>query len=158
MITFGEFGWFGVISEDIGFETISIVAQAVADYLNDRPQSTSVVLAYDTRFLSREYAWSIQRVLTANGIKVFLHKKPVPTSFLSMSVSSYQAALGIMVTGEGRPARYSGLTFRLPDGCPVSREWMDGLFHHLYRRYPRSSEDSRHLLNYVDFFLNILIS
>lgn len=152
MITFGELGWFGVISEDVGFETISIVAQAVADYLNDMLQPGPVVLAYDTRFLSREYAWSIQRVLTANRIKVILHKKPVPTPLLSMSVSFCKAALGIMVTGEGRPARYSGLTFRLPGGCPVSREWMEGLFHYLYRRYPRNSEDSRHLLNYIDFF------
>lgn len=152
MIIFGELGWFGVISEDVGFETISIIAQAVADYLKDMPESAPVVLAYDTRFLSREYAWTIQRVLTANRIKVFLHKKPVPTSFLSMSVSFCQAALGIMVTGEGRPARYSGLTFRLPGGCPVSREWMDGLFNYLYRRYPRSSEDSRNLLDYMDFF------
>lgn len=152
MITLGETGWFGVISEDVGFETICIVAQAAADYLNDQAHSGPVVLGYDTRFLSREYAWCIQRVLTANRIKVFLHKKPVPTSFLTMSVSCYHAALGMMVTGEGRPARYSGLTFRLPSGCPVSKEWMDNLFHYLYRRYPRSSEDSRHLLHYIDYF------
>lgn len=152
MIKFCETGWFGVISEDIGFENICIVAQAVADCLKDMENSQPVVLAYDTRFLSREYAWSIQRVLTANRIQVIMHKKPVPTSFLSMSVRFSQAALGIMVTGEGRPARYSGLTFRLPSGSPVSREWMDKLFQHLYRRYPRSSEDSRHLLQYMDFF------
>ena len=152
MITFSETGWYGVISEDVGFETISIVAQAAADYLMDHGNTGPVVLGYDTRFLSREYAWCIQRVLTANRIQVFLHKKPIPTSFLSMSVSAYQAVLGIMVTGEGRPARYSGLTFRLPSGCPVSKEWMDSLFQHLYRRYPRSSEDSRHLLHYIDFF------
>ena len=152
MITFSETGWHGVISDEIGFETISIVAQAVADCLNDEFPSDPVVLAYDTRFLSREYAWSIQRVLTANRIKVFMHKKPVPTSFLSMSVSSCNAALGIMVTGEDRPARYSGLIFRFPSGCPVSGEWMDRLFHYLYRRYPRSSEDSRHLLQYIDYF------
>lgn len=157
MIKFCETGWFGVISEDIGFENICIVAQAVADCLKDMENSQPVVLAYDTRFLSREYAWSIQRVLTANRIQVIMHKNPY-LPLLSMSVRFSQAALGIMVTGEGRPARYSGLTFRLPSGSPVSREWMDKLFQHLYRRYPRSSEDSRHLLQYMDFFQNIRFS
>jgi len=152
LITFGESGWFGVISEEIGFETIGIVAQAVADCLSERTDSATVVLGYDTRFLSREYAWCVQKVLTANRIRLFMHKKPVPTPFLSMSVRLYQADLGIMITGEDRPARYSGMTFRLPSGCPVTRDWMDSLFHHLYRRYPRSSEDSRHLLRYIDVF------
>ena len=101
MITFSETGWHGVISDEIGFETISIVAQAVADCLNDEFPSDPVVLAYDTRFLSREYAWSIQRVLTANRIKVFMHKKPVPTSFLSMSVSSCMLLWGY----EQKPSR-----------------------------------------------------
>ena len=76
MIKFCETGWFGVISEDIGFENICIVAQAVADCLKDMENSQPVVLAYDTRFLSREYAWSIQRVLTANRIQVIMHKNP----------------------------------------------------------------------------------
>ncbi len=152
LITFGESGWFGIISDEVGFESISIVAQAVADYLNDTTHPGMVVLGYDTRFLSREYAWSIQRVLTANRIQVFMHKKPVPTAFLSMSIEMHHADLGIMVTGESRPARYSGLSFRLPPGKPVNQTWMDTLFQYLYRRYPRSSEDTKHLLNYIDVF------
>lgn len=152
MIEFGRNGWYGVISDEITFENISIAAQAAADYLNDLPDPGPVVLGYDTRFLSREYAWAIQRVLTGNGLRVFLHKKPVPTSFLSLSVKLYDAALGIMVTGEGRPARYSGLTFRLRGGCPAPDTWMNTLFNYLYRRYPRSSEDNRHLLQYIDVY------
>ncbi|HHY81785.1 MAG TPA: hypothetical protein GX505_03775 [Clostridiales bacterium] len=152
MIIFGRDGWYGVISDEIGFESIGIVAQAVSDYLNDTPDPGPVVLGYDTRFLSREYAWLIQRVLTANRIRVYMHKKPIPTAFLSLSVQLLDAGLGIMVTGEGRPARYSGMTFRLPPGMPVSAEWMNNLFQHLYRRYPRSSEDSRQLLQYIDIF------
>jgi phosphomannomutase len=152
LIEFGRNGWYGVISDEITFESISIVAQACADYLNDLPDAGPVVVGYDTRFLSREYAWAVQRVLTGNGLRVFLHKKPVPTSFLSLSVKLHDAALGIMVTGEGRPARYSGLSFRLKGGCPASRTWMNTLFNYLYRRYPRSSEDNRHLLQYIDVY------
>ena len=150
LIEFGRNGWFGVISDEITFENISIVAQAAADYLNDIQSPGPVVLGYDTRFLSREYAWAIQRVLTGNGIRVFLHKRPVPTSFLTLSVQLYDAGLGIMVTGEGRPARYSGLIFRLRGGRPASGAWMSTLFNYLYRRYPRKSEDNRHLLQYID--------
>jgi phosphomannomutase len=152
LIEFSSNGWFGVISDEVTFENISIIAQAAADYLNDTPSPGHVALGYDSRFLSREYAWTIQRVLTGNGIKVFMHKKPVPASFLSLSVRLYDADLGIMVTGEGRPARYSGLTFRLRGGYQASETWMNTLFNYLYRRYPRSSDDSRHLLQYIDVY------
>ncbi len=151
MIAFSPQGWFGVISEEITFENIAILAQATADYLNEINEGkASVCIGYDTRFLSREYAWTIQRVLTGNGIRVYLNKRPSPSSFLSFSVRLYNADLGIMVTGEGRPARYSGMTFKAHGGRPVTENWMSQLFHYLYRRYPRTSDESRHLLHYVD--------
>lgn len=152
MIEFGRDGWFGVISDEITFENISITAQAAADYLIDTCSSATVVLGYDTRFLSREYAWTIMRVLTGNGINVYLHKKPVPTAFLSLSTALYKADLGIMVTGEGRPARYTGLTFKLPRGQPAGEAFMSDLFNYLYRRYPRHADENRDLLKYIDVF------
>ena len=153
MIEFSQYGWHGVISEEITFENVAIVAQAAADLLNEvKNGAARVVVGFDTRFLSREYAWAVQRVLTGNGIFVHLHKKPVPSSLLALSVKLTGSDLGIMVTGEGRPARYSGLTFKGPQGMPVTEEWMSGLFNYLYRRYPRTSDDSRAFLSYVDIF------
>jgi phosphomannomutase len=153
-IQFASDGWFGVISDQISFENMTIVAQGVADYLNERNEKKDkeikVVLAYDTRFLSRDYAWAIQRVLTGNRIRVYLHKNPVPTSFLSLATKLYKANLGIMVTGQNRPARYSGLAFRSSQGRPVTSEFMTCLFNYLYRKYPRYADEDRELLSYID--------
>ncbi|HZK34666.1 MAG TPA: hypothetical protein VFD33_05085, partial [Bacillota bacterium] len=150
-IQFAKDGWFGVISDEINFENMTIIAQGVADYLNEScDTSASVVIGYDTRFLSREYAWAIQQVLTGNRIRVFFHKKPAPTSFLSLSARLYKADLGIMVTGKGRPARYSGMVFRSSQGRPLGRDFLSSLFNHLYRRYPRAADENRDLLTYID--------
>lgn len=155
-IQFASDGWFGVISDQISFENMTIVAQGVADYLNERNEKKDkeikVVLAYDTRFLSRDYAWAIQRVLTGNRIRVYLHKNPVPTSFLSLATKLYKANLGIMVTGEGRPARYSGIVFRSGQARPLAGDFMTCLFNYLYRKYPRYADENRELLSYIDVF------
>lgn len=152
-IQFGQDGWFGVISDEITFENMNIIAQGVADYLNEAcSDNPAIVIGYDTRFLSREYAWAIQRVLTGNRIKVYFHKKSIPTSFLSLSARLYEVNLGIMVTGEGRPARYSGVLFRSAQGQPLGRVFITDLFNYLYRKYPRYAEESRQLLTYIDVF------
>ncbi len=159
MIIFDENGWHGVISDSITFENISIVAQAVADYLNSfRDGNSKVVVGYDTRFLSREYALAIQRVLTGNDVSAYLHKKPVPTSVLSFSTRVLDADLGIMVTGEGRPARFSGLTFKTKTGSPVDGPFMNNLFNFLYRRYPRQEHDRnlQHYVSMVDYYFNYI--
>jgi phosphomannomutase len=150
LIEFDANGWHGIISREVTFENMAIIAQAVADYHKDQRLDKPVVVGYDTRFLSREYAWEIQRVLTGNGITVFMHKRAVPSPFVSLSVKLYNAHLGIIVTGEGRSACHSGLSFRDSDGYPVSGQWLSRLFNFLYRRYPRFSYENRALLHYID--------
>ena len=159
MISFSSGGWYGIISQEITFENMAIVAQAVSDFLNDgREGKAKVVLGFDTRFLSREYAWEIQRVLTGNEIEVYMMKKPVPTPFVSFAVRQIHADLGVMVTAGGRPARYSGLAFRNSGGFPVSEQWLSELFRFLYRRYPRLSDENRELLHSIDIFDEYLVS
>jgi len=152
LINFGPDGWYGVISDGIDFENIGIVAQGVADLLHEQGiVHPLLAVGYDTRFLSREYAWHIQKILTGNGVRVLFHKSPVTTSILAYSTRKFNCNLGIMVTGGGRPARYSGLTFRNASGLPVSPKWMAQLFQFLYRKYPRWSEENRSLLEIIDF-------
>jgi len=151
LIAFGPDGWYGVISDGIDFENMGIVAQAIADMLREQKTDHPLLaVGYDTRFLSREYAWHIQKVLVGNGIRVLFHRFPVTTSILSYSTKRFNCDLGIMVTGGGRPARYSGLTFRDAAGLPVSQKWMNQLFQFLYRRYPRAIDGNRHLLEVID--------
>ena len=56
-IRFGTDGWRGVISRDFTFENVRWVTQAVVDYLKEQGiADKGLVVGYDRRFLSKEYA------------------------------------------------------------------------------------------------------
>ena len=68
MIKFGTDGWRAIIAEDFTFENVRIVSQAIADYLkyNQKTKIKRVVIGYDRRFLSKEFARTVGCVLAAN--------------------------------------------------------------------------------------------
>ena len=72
-IRFGTDGWRGLIAHDFTFENVSRCAQGVCDYINQKFSSrASLVVGYDTRFLSKEFAETVAKVGAANGLKIYL--------------------------------------------------------------------------------------
>ena len=68
-IKFGTDGWRAVISETFTFDNLRLVSQAIADFVQEENDSNpSVVIGFDTRFLSDRYAAEVARVMAANGI------------------------------------------------------------------------------------------
>ncbi|MFH1552152.1 MAG: phosphoglucomutase/phosphomannomutase family protein, partial [Candidatus Omnitrophota bacterium] len=98
-IKFGTDGWRAVISDDFTFENVAIVAQAIADFVKSRKQKIykkkELVVGYDTRFLSEEYAEIIARVLAANGIKVILSDRPSPTPAVCVYIKKKKLTGGV---------------------------------------------------------------
>jgi len=124
-IRFGTDGWRGIIAEDFTFENVKIVAQAFSDYLHqtsDFGHRTSVVIGYDTRFLSDKFAEIFARVLLANGIKTKLTASIVSTPLLSFTVKNYGFDWGVMFSASHNPGKYNGIKFRASYGGPVSVE------------------------------------
>ena len=79
-IKFGTDGWRGVIAEDFTFDNVGRCAQGLADYLKAMGAAGSgLVVGYDTRFLSREFAERVAGVCAASGIRVFLSQVAAPT-------------------------------------------------------------------------------
>ena len=81
-IKFGTDGWRAVIGEDFTFGNVRLVAQATADFFARRhPNRTrkKIVVGYDRRFLSNEFAVTTAEVLAGNGFSVLLSNYPVPT-------------------------------------------------------------------------------
>src|SRR5512138_559603 len=73
IIKFGTDGWRGVIARDFTFDNIAIVAQATMDYLSrEGLADKGVVIGYDRRFLSREFAERVAEIAAGNGIRVLL--------------------------------------------------------------------------------------
>ncbi len=117
MIKFGTDGWRAVIAEDFTFENVKIVSQAIADYLKKKVRkSKKVVIGYDRRFLSKEFAQSVAGVLTANNIKVVLSDRDVPTPTVSYHCLYNKYDLGVMITASHNPAQFNGLKIKTPQG------------------------------------------
>ncbi len=132
-IHFGTDGWRAVISDTFTFNNLRLVSQAVADavnspaWLSDETETggrRSVVIGFDTRFLSDRYAREVARVLAANDIKVFLTHADAATPAISFAVRELRAAGGVMVTASHNAPRYNGVKLKasyggsaLPEQC-----------------------------------------
>jgi alpha-D-glucose phosphate-specific phosphoglucomutase len=112
-IRFGTDGWRGIISRDFTFENVRWVTQAVVDYLKEQGiADKGLVVGYDRRFLSKEYAEEVAGVAAANGVKVLLGDGYAPTPAISWAVKKREMAGGIMVTASHNPPAYNGLKFK----------------------------------------------
>jgi phosphomannomutase len=121
-IRFGTDGWRAVIGEDFTFENVRMVAQAIADYIRLRtPQASGhrVVIGYDTRFMGKEFANTVARVLVDNGIAVYISDGPTSTPALSLSIKQNKFTGGVMVTASHNPPRYNGIKYKADYAGPA---------------------------------------
>ena len=100
-IKFGTDGWRAIIAEDFTFENVRRVAKSTAAYFeNHRPTHSQkrIVIGYDRRFLSAQFASVVAEVIAENGFEVLLADRPTPTPAISYSVPKLSAAGGVMIT------------------------------------------------------------
>jgi alpha-D-glucose phosphate-specific phosphoglucomutase len=117
-IKFGTDGWRGIIAEDFTFDNVRICAQAIAEYLKrDKLDKPSLVIGYDTRFASEDFAAAAAEVLAGNDIRVHLCLKPVPTPVVSFAVSATKSAGAIVITASHNPGSWNGLKYKSGDGA-----------------------------------------
>lgn len=112
-IKFGTDGWRGVIARDFTFDNLSLVAQATMDYLNrEGLGDKGVVIGYDRRFLSRDFARRVAEVAVGNGIRVRLSDGYAPTPAISWAVRESKAGAGVMITASHNPPEYNGFKIK----------------------------------------------
>jgi phosphomannomutase len=134
-IHFGTDGWRAVISDSFTFENLRLVAQAIADAVQSEswtngtvfetpPDRHTMVVGFDTRFLSDRYAAEVARILAANGYTVYLAQSDAPTPVISYAVKNLHAIGGIMITASHNAPRYNGVKLKsalgnsaLPEQC-----------------------------------------
>ncbi len=108
-IKFGTDGWRGVIARDFTFENLSRVAQATMDYLNRAGLGDKgLVIGYDRRFMSRDFARRVAEVAAGNGIRVRLSEDYAPTPAISWAVRATGSGAGVMITASHNPPEYNG--------------------------------------------------
>lgn len=127
-IRFGTDGWRAIIAEDFTFENVARCAQGLVNYLKSRGTSRQgLVVGYDTRFLSRNFAETVASVCAGNGIKVYLCEKAAPTPVVSFNVLHLGAAGAAVITASHNPGIWNGFKFKPEYAGSATQEITDDL-------------------------------
>jgi len=112
-IKFGTDGWRGRIAEDYTFADLRRCAQGFASYLLDQGyQGEWVVVGYDMRFHSENFAAAVAEVLAGNGLRVYLTDGATPTPVIAFSVVNLRAVGAVNITASHNPPTDNGFKVR----------------------------------------------
>lgn len=121
-VQFGTDGWRAVIADTFTFANVGRVAQAAAGYWSDNPPpgtTRAVVIGYDRRFLSDQFAARAAEVFAGNDFQVVLTPVPTPTPSVSLAVKRLRAAGGVVITASHNPPRFNGFKLKAHYGGPA---------------------------------------
>jgi phosphomannomutase len=120
-IKFGTDGWRGVIAEDYTYENVRTVAHAIARYVvRGANPERGILVGYDTRFGSENFARVAAEAISATGTPVWLAAHAAPTPALSLMVRTRGASGGIQITASHNPYRWNGIKFKASYGSSAS--------------------------------------
>lgn len=124
MIKFGTSGWRAVMGEEFTFQNVRLVVQAIANYLKKtHPEDRiSVIVNYDTRFLSERFAFEAAKVFTHNTIHVYLSDRDSPSQAQALQIIRRKAHAGVNFTASFNPPEYNGLKYNTRTGAPALPE------------------------------------
>ncbi len=124
-IKFGTDGWRGVIAADFTFDRLHhlapIAAQVLADnYSAMTNNSRTIIVGYDRRFLSEEFALAVAESVQQAGFDVLLSNGYAPTPAFSWAAKQENALGALVITASHNPGKYSGLKVKGAFGGSVA--------------------------------------
>lgn len=130
-LQFGTAGMRGVL--DLGTNrmnvfTVKRVTQGLARYiktLGKEAMNRGVVISYDTRRYSSEFAIRVAKALAHNGINAYLFNAVHPVPMCSFAIRHLGAIAGVMITASHNPKIYNGYKVYGEDGAQMSPESTD---------------------------------
>ncbi|MBI2866063.1 MAG: phosphoglucomutase/phosphomannomutase family protein [Chloroflexi bacterium] len=118
---FGTEGWRGIIAEDFTFDNVRACAQGLARYMQEAGLAgRGLVVGYDTRFASEHFAAAVAEVAAAQGIRVYLAVRPLPTPVVSFAVKRWGAGAAAIITASHNPAPWNGFKIKTGEGVSAS--------------------------------------
>ncbi len=124
-LEFGTGGLRGILgagTNRMNIYTVSKATQGFANYIKkqgDEAVKKGVVIAYDSRNYSPEFAEITARVLAGNGIKAYLSDELRPVPMLSFAVRNLGCTGGVVITASHNPPEYNGYKVYWDDGAQV---------------------------------------
>lgn len=153
-LSFGTGGLRGIIGAGTNRMNIFTVEKAtagLAKYIIESDTTKKVVIAYDSRNMSREFANTAAGVLSSFGISVYLFNEITPTPILSYAVRELKAGAGIVITASHNPKEYNGYKVYNKNGCQITDEVAKATQAYIakteYFEEYNKSEDLIHIIN-----------
>ncbi len=182
-IKFGTSGWRAIIGAEFSFNNLRRVAHAVAThvkthktygfngdeyllYLKENGRKTPIkpciVIGYDTRYLSEEYAKAVAEVFAIENITVIFSNAVAPTPTIAWQVMTSNAIGGVTITASHNPAEYNGFKWTPFWGGPATPEITADIekkiktltIAEVDRRLPFEQGVSSHTIKVLDFHQN----
>ncbi len=101
-------------------KTVGRATFGLAAYLLEKNAAPSVVIGYDSRKYSREFARLAAEILSAKGIQVYLFEELMPTPVVSYAVRTLKTTSGIVITASHNPKVYNGYKVYNEKGCQIT--------------------------------------
>lgn len=112
-IIFGTDGWRGRMADNYTFSNVQRCAQGFAEYLiSEGNKDEWVIIGYDKRFQSEDFAAAVAEVLAGNGLRVYLTNDATPTPVISYSVVAKDAVAAVNITASHNPPFDNGFKVR----------------------------------------------
>lgn len=129
-LDFGTGGMRGIIGFGTNRMNVLVVRRVTLSlgiYLKElnSKNKEGVVIQYDTRFKSKEFAEVAASTLAGQGIKVYLSDAPRPTPLLSYLVREKNAIAGIMITASHNPPEYNGYKVYNSEGGQILPDYVE---------------------------------
>lgn len=120
--TGGLRGIMGVGTNRMNKYTVGMATQGLANYIKDHASGSDlrVCISYDSRNNSKEFAKITSKVLSANGLHVFIFDNIRPTPELSYAIRLKKAVAGVMITASHNPKEYNGYKVFWSDGGQIT--------------------------------------
>jgi phosphomannomutase len=155
-IKFGTDGWRGRIADNYTYSAVRRCAHGFAQYLIAKEgKQKPVVIGYDKRFASEDFARIAAEVVAGNGLKVFLTQDATPTPVISHAVVEHLAAGGINITASHNPAKDNGFKVRNRHGgalAPASLKAVEELIPDSDSDIPLTEFDDGVAAGTIEFF------
>ncbi len=156
-IKFGTDGWRAIIAKDFTFENLSKIAQAHADHLKEK-NGKKVVIGYDTRFMSEEFAKLVAEIFSSNDFNVILSNRYCSTPALSLAVKELNADEGIMITASHNTYQYNGYKVKGGYGGPATPDIIKNIENKLGNTLPKAGKKEWGVYDFNKLYLNKLFS
>ncbi len=115
-IRFGTDGWRAKIADGFTFSNVRRAAYGLGAVLRKKKRSAKVLVGFDTRFNSDQFAREAAHSLATQGHRVLLSDRIIPTPALSLAVRDQKADAGVMITASHNSGAYNGFKVKLPPG------------------------------------------